>query len=80
MTRKSVRNPRHKRGEVAECPVCGAEVIGPAVYDSNACKQKAYRIRNQNLETPGIGIRIAEPVLEMEGTNETGRPEVNRPD
>lgn len=32
--------------QVRCCPMCGEEVEGSAVYCSNACKQKAYRVRS----------------------------------
>jgi len=45
-----VRHPRNKKGQLTSCPICGGDVTGPAVYDTNACRQKAYRIRNAQLQ------------------------------
>jgi len=50
MKRSIVRHPRNKKGQVTTCPICGGYVIGPAVYDQNKCRQKAYRIRNDQLK------------------------------
>lgn len=52
MKRPPVKNPRHKVGEPARCKVCNRPIIGPKVYCSDACKQKAYRERNQQLPGP----------------------------
>lgn len=45
--RNPPKNPRNKKGQITPCPMCGNPVVGPAVYDSDACKQRAYRIRKE---------------------------------